>query len=945
MSVSSNPSSQFSFSLEETQLIEALTRYEQSIDAKCPMSCEELCRLYPEIAALIPPRLQEIPLARSLMEKATYKLCDTERYQVRDYYRLGGTSGIAMAWDRQLNREVVLKVPLVQIRLDAKKLRLLEHEAELSAQLQHPNILPIYEKGSIKTTEGETLEFFAMRFLDGDDFHQVLDDRPSLDHEQLKYILLFQQVCGAVSYSHSIGIANGDLKPENVLIGKHSDAYVIDWGFAKRMPLNPNSVPAPAPPPPCSATVTPSDSISQLESLKSLIDLLKVNECDGETLQSATASLTQGAGTLQYMPPENWTPAKVDGFRADVFMLGGILAKIITGQPTYSGHNYIQQSQQGDLSGVIARISKCQADKILKRIALRCLQRDPLLRPADARQVEADIAAYVIQQETAKTQAEKKLRNWVVAVSLCVLLGTVSIYQYNVEETLARQQSVHFEAGQRWMKTGNYSEAKRHFEQAMAVRSPSLSIRIAHLRSQLPSSPVAELLPQIESLLSEAHDPQDKATLLLLRGDLRACDPDMLELSHQDLSQALAEQALSSADTCYAQALQTDDVEQCIDLLVQALRNEPFHFRAACLLPLVQLVAGRPQESERQANLHLLIFPNSVALQAAVEASQRIDGDRTSGREFAEPFASRLRTLQVAFAGDAEGESDGPEQLSFTRQSYVASSAAAFIRAIPSLPDSPGIPRRVFLGRARFWDRVSRLSKQLAPSSPLDLIAVAMKDRQTVRTEFEKLTEGELDGLILQMLAVSEFVAIAPRVDRLVRDDPDRLGSSLSRIERLQTESLARPTIAPRSQFAVASRVIRYLVIAQLLALKKGDNQKHLRDVSQQDFDNILSILPRYPGFIDDVCDVLMQTTIAMDTMPLHDLDASLLNARLRLANFWMEAKPKNFRPKLYRARIWIILNRKKEAITDIQAVLSNEPQQGAALQLLKEAEAMPSPT
>ena len=147
----------------------------------------------------------------------------------------GGMGEVFSARDSTLNREVAVKV------LSGKKsvgLARFVREAQVTAQLSHPNVVPVY--GLEKTDKGSPA--LTMKLVRGDTFAQYIAQcasamgKPNYDHErhsQVGRIENFLRVCDAISYSHSRGVIHRDLKPDNLMIGAYGEVYVMDWGIAR----------------------------------------------------------------------------------------------------------------------------------------------------------------------------------------------------------------------------------------------------------------------------------------------------------------------------------------------------------------------------------------------------------------------------------------------------------------------------------------------------------------------------------------------------------------------------------------------------------------------------------------------------------------------------------------------------------------------------------------
>ncbi len=200
----------------------------------------------------------------------------------------GGMSRVYRVRDESLNREVALKVLRPELSKETSAHLRFVDEAKITARLDHPNIPPVYALWS----EKKKTTCFTMKVLEGETLQQMLERRKHEGAEALFSALeVLVRVCDAVAFAHDKGIFHLDLKPANVMVGEHGQIYVVDWGLARRK----SELPTP-------------------------------DEDDESAI-----------GTPAYMAPEQARGQNhaIDE-RTDVFLLGGVLYRILIGRPPYS---------------------------------------------------------------------------------------------------------------------------------------------------------------------------------------------------------------------------------------------------------------------------------------------------------------------------------------------------------------------------------------------------------------------------------------------------------------------------------------------------------------------------------------------------------------------------------------------------------------------------------
>ena len=157
---------------------------------------------------------------------------DLVREQLKDEYEIveelgrGGMAIVFKAREKQLDRDVAIKVLPFSLAFDKEFVERFQREARTSAKLEHPSIIPIYRVGK----SGRVI-YFVMKFLRGKPLSSVLAARGTLPPPEIRQILV--QVARALAYAHKSGIVHRDIKPDNIMFDEHGLAVVPDFGIAK----------------------------------------------------------------------------------------------------------------------------------------------------------------------------------------------------------------------------------------------------------------------------------------------------------------------------------------------------------------------------------------------------------------------------------------------------------------------------------------------------------------------------------------------------------------------------------------------------------------------------------------------------------------------------------------------------------------------------------------
>ena len=195
----------------------------------------------------------------------------------------GGMGTVHLARQVALGRNVALKQIHRKSGRDQSIRDEFLMEAVLTGKLEHPNIVPVYEVG--ESPNGEL--FYSMKNIEGQSWDDLIDS-----HTLEENLAILIDVCDAVAFAHEEGVVHRDLKPQNIMIGGFGEVLVLDWGMA----------------------------------------VLATSQED---------VMTTAGGTPCYMAPEMVNPPFCVGPRSDVYLLGGILFRVLTGKTPHYGDSAI----------------------------------------------------------------------------------------------------------------------------------------------------------------------------------------------------------------------------------------------------------------------------------------------------------------------------------------------------------------------------------------------------------------------------------------------------------------------------------------------------------------------------------------------------------------------------------------------------------------------------
>jgi serine/threonine protein kinase len=494
-------------------------------------------------------------------------------YELIQEIASGGMGVVYQARQTNLNRMVALKMLVARPHATPADLQRFRTEVEAVAQLDHPNIVPIYEVGewtrsdpreSTTDSLAPSVPYFSMKLVEGGSLAERVKSWALIagcpaGARQIAELML--KIARAVHFAHQHGILHRDLKPANILVGSRGEPYVTDFGLAKRLRPQIRRMDSPSQTPVCERET--SSSLSQA----SIGTKAKPGASSPEVRQVSETPLTQSGsvlGTPSYMAPEQADPstAQNDGKHlsvttaSDLYSLGAILYELLTGQPPFHGITPDETVRQLlDTQAIRPRAINAQIHQDLETICLKCLEKQPARRYSSVQSFADDLERFLAGEPIQARPAGNLERAWrwcrrkpivaslAASLALAVLAGlTLTTWQWRRAERHSRMAQDHYLEAERQriraednLADANHQKelAEIHFKEAALQRAKAEeSFRMAHQAVNDFSRRVNDALVEVPALhplrkkvletglnyyqaflKQRAHDPQIKEEL------------------------------------------------------------------------------------------------------------------------------------------------------------------------------------------------------------------------------------------------------------------------------------------------------------------------------------------------------------------------------------------------------------------------------------------------
>ncbi len=266
----------------------------------------------------------------------------------------GGKCIIQSCKDFHLSRVVAYKSLKPELADDPYENQRFLREARVTAMLQHPNTIPIYELS--RNNAGHY--YFTMKLVQGATLREILNGEAEIDGwdpGQLPQMVdMLIQVCHALEYAHNHGVVHRDVKPGNILVGPFGEVLVLDWGLAK---------------------------------VWGMTDVLNPSTLEDPNADPSLTGQGKLQGTVHYMSPEQIQESADLDHHSDIYSLGAVLYEVLTGDKMVPGktlHELMTNAVSGEIEPPSERTPEREVPEMLEQICMKSVARDPADRYATA---------------------------------------------------------------------------------------------------------------------------------------------------------------------------------------------------------------------------------------------------------------------------------------------------------------------------------------------------------------------------------------------------------------------------------------------------------------------------------------------------------------------------------------------------------------------------------
>ena len=291
---------------------------------------------------------------QKITSETKIKLALSDRYEIIRQIGKGGMATVYEAIQKNLNRKVALKVIHLNLIHDEEFLSRFHREAQISASLDHPNIVTVYDEG-----QAGDVHYMAMQYLEGKDLHTIIREKGRLGEEEtIRYVV---PIAEALDYAHKKGVIHRDIKSGNIIITKEGRPILTDFGIA--------------------------------------------HAASGTKLTQTGVII----GTPEYMSPEQAEGKEIDG-RSDLYSLGVVMYECLAGDVPFKGDNPITVIRKIlDTEARSMREIQINIPENIDFIVKQLLKKNPELRTQAGEEIRKLLKGENVLKKLVKTEKTKKI--------------------------------------------------------------------------------------------------------------------------------------------------------------------------------------------------------------------------------------------------------------------------------------------------------------------------------------------------------------------------------------------------------------------------------------------------------------------------------------------------------------------------------------------------------
>ena len=406
-----------------------------------------------------------------------------EKYEHLAVVGKGGMGSVTLSRDKNTLRKVAVKTLNAELLNNHEAIIRFTEEAQITAQLEHPNIIPVYEMG----LDENDAPFYTMKYVKGTNLKEILKllkDQNEIILQKFHIIELlniFVKVCDAMSFACSKGVLHRDLKPENIMIGEFGEVLIVDWGlsktYTKSIEVN-----------------TESTNFNEQNLVDKINNFIDSNIDTIRSINNVNLSIDNCLiGTPQYMAPERIV-GKGDE-KSEVFALGTILYDILALSNMFTANEVkevLHKVAEGKFKSLkeyksLPHISNGKVPVAMIAVVEKATKRNPEERYDSINEFKKEIESYILGYATnaesagffrllkLALQRHKKIST-LIGLAMIAILSICSVFIYELVHS--RQDALNKSNYASFLKE---TASRKSFQ--VSKKSKELEAKITELKS------------------------------------------------------------------------------------------------------------------------------------------------------------------------------------------------------------------------------------------------------------------------------------------------------------------------------------------------------------------------------------------------------------------------------------------------------------------------------